>query len=69
MCETLTLPEIQKIVKAILKESDQDIQFKSLVLKDTERAIKYIIERDFSNDIKQKYDQSTKQYRKIQKQS
>jgi len=69
MCETLTLPEIQKIVKAILRESDQDIQFKSLVLKDTERAIKYIIERDFSNDIKQKYDQSTKQYRKIQKQS
>lgn len=51
----LTLEDVQKIVNAMIEESDKDASFKSLTLSDTEEAIKYIIFRDFPKDVQIRY--------------
>ena len=58
----LTLKEVQKIVNTILKEVEINDEFKSLVLNDVEKAIQYIINRDFSSDTLQRYNQTVNNY-------
>jgi len=58
----LTLKEVQKIVNTILKEMEINDEFKSLVFNDVEKAIQYIIKRDFSSDTLRRYNQTVNNY-------
>ncbi len=60
MCHILNLTDIQKIVNAVIKETEINEEFRSLVLTDMEFAIKTIIERDFPKEIQEKYIQTLK---------
>lgn len=62
MSKMLTLKEVQKIVNTILKEMEINDEFKSLVFNDVEKAIQYIIKRDFSSDTLRRYNQTVNNY-------
>jgi len=63
--DTLSLEDIQKIVVAVLDEAEKNDDFKSLMLKDAEKAISLIVERDFPFQVKQRYIKSKSQKRNI----
>lgn len=61
----LTLHDIQNIVRAVLKESESDEQFKAFALSNIDEAIQFIVKRDFSNDLQKRYDRSIQFYADI----
>ena len=60
----LTLDEIHSIVNAVLEESERNEEFKVLALSNVEQAIRFIIERDFSSNILERYNKTVKYYEK-----
>lgn len=64
MCKMLNLKDVQTIVNAVLKETEVNEEFKHCAFNDIEKAIKYIIDRDFSNEVIQRYDHTLEYYKK-----
>ncbi len=56
----LTLQDIQKIVNAVLQETERNDEFKTFALINTDEAIDFIVRRDFSYDIQKRYEETMK---------
>lgn len=61
----LTITDVQKIVDAVVKESERDNEFKELALSDVEQAIRLVIHRDFPHDLQIRYQQTIKYYKEF----
>lgn len=61
----LTLHDIQTIVRAVLKESEANEQFKASALSNMDEAIQFIVKRDFPNDLQKRYERSIQFYADI----
>ncbi|MHA6252744.1 hypothetical protein [Oceanobacillus sp. CAU 1775] len=59
----MTLTDIQEIVNTVLQESECNEDFKALAFANMEQAIKYIIKRDFPEEVLVRYNCSLKYFR------
>lgn len=59
----LSITDVQKIVDAVIKESEMNDEFKALALSDVEQAIRFVINRDFPDDLQERYDKTIKYYK------
>lgn len=60
----LSIADVQRIVNAVIEETENNEEFKALALSNVERAIRLIIERDFPKEVQARYFHTIDHYKK-----